>query len=73
VELWEENVQSFNFFADVCATQWRVGMSGYTGLDYTAVLACIRQLRLPRNQAEIMFDDVRLMERAALKAMNKKT
>lgn len=55
-------------FASV-GTQWRVGAGGATGLDYTAVLAVIRSLRLPRARADELFADVRIMERAALEKM----
>jgi hypothetical protein len=49
-------------------TQWRVsGMGGPVGLDYTAVEAAMRMLRL-RNRTEL-FDGLQVMEVAALKAM----
>ena len=57
------------FYMDYCQTQWRVGMNGPTGLDYTAVLACLRNLRLGRQRSDEIFDDVRAMESAALQAM----
>lgn len=72
IELWPDNQLAFSFFADQCATQWRTGVNGATGLDYTAVLACIRQLRLKREDSDQLFADVRVMERAALEAMRKK-
>lgn len=51
-------------------TQWRVGgMGSATGLDYTAVLAFIRTLRLPREQADELFEDIQVMEAAALEQM----
>lgn len=69
IGVWPENWQSVGFFMDYCRTQWRVGMGGATGLDYTAVLACLRTLRLPRAEFDSMFADVRTMEAAALGAM----
>lgn len=69
VEIWPENWQSVNFFMDYCRTQWRIGMGGATGLDYTAVLACLRTLRLGRKRAEEVFADVRVIEAAALEAI----
>lgn len=72
VEVWEENWQSVSFFLDYCATQWRTGMGGATGLDYTAVIASLRTLRLGRERFDEVFADVRVMESAALEAMAKK-
>jgi hypothetical protein len=49
-------------------TQWRVaGLGGAIGLDYTAVEAAMRMLRVP-NRAEV-FDGLQVMELAALEAM----
>lgn len=45
-------------------TQWRVGVAGMTGLDYTAVLAVID--RLEADDPDQLFADIRLMELAAL-------
>lgn len=71
IEVFPENWDSVQFFVRL-QTQWRVGMGGATGLDYTAVLALLRTLRLPRERADELFADVQLMERAALAAMHKK-
>lgn len=71
VEVWSENEESVRFFG-LLRTQWRIGMSGATGLDYTAVLAVLRHQRLSRQRAQEVFDDVRVMEFAALEAMRKK-
>lgn len=70
-EVWEENWPSVQFFARL-ATQWRHGMAGPTGLDYASVLALLRSMRLPRDQAEQIFDDVQVMERAALAVIHTK-
>ena len=70
VEVWEENWPAVMFFSRL-GTQWRhAGMGSPCGLDYTAVLALLRTLRLPRDEAEAMFDDVQTMERAALQEMS---
>lgn len=65
IEVWPENHQSVQFFARL-GTQWRTGMSGPTGLDYAAVLALLRAQRLQREVADRIFDDVQVMEAAAL-------
>lgn len=36
VDVWPENHEAVSIFSQ-CATQWRIGVSGPTGLDYTAV------------------------------------
>lgn len=41
-------------------------MAGPTGLDYASVLALLRAARLPRDRREAIFDDIQIMERAAL-------
>lgn len=71
VEVWPENWDSVQFFVRL-QTQWRIGMAGATGLDYAAVLALLRSMRLPRDRADEIFADVQVMERAALVAMHKK-
>lgn len=70
VSVWVENWPSVQFFARL-STQWRHGMNGPTGLDYTAVLSMLRTLRLPRQQADDIFADVQVLERAALMQMRK--
>ena len=56
------------------ATQWRVGMGGATGLDYSAVAAVMDiQGVKPKKRAK-MFEYIRIMEAAVLEiwAENKK-
>jgi hypothetical protein len=71
VLIWPENELAYGVFVRLL-TQWRVGMGGATGLDYTAVLAFIRTLRLSRVEAEELFADIQVMESAALEAMAEK-
>lgn len=54
-----------------CATQWRVGMSGPTGLDYSAVQSVFRIMGVLRSDWPQVFDDLRIMEDAALEVMRK--
>lgn len=69
VEVWPETELAYATFSRL-GTQWRVGgMGSATGLDYTAVLALIRTLRLSRDQADELFDDVQVMEGEALAVM----
>lgn len=41
VYLWPDNVATWNAWLGV-QTQWRAGMSGYTGLDYAGVVSYLR-------------------------------
>ena len=72
IYIWPENLLAWSFFSDQCRTQWRIGMSGPTGLDYAAVLRCIDELDLDSTARRDLFSDVRAMERAALNSMRSK-
>lgn len=65
---YEENWPALLLFSAL-GTQWRVGMAGATGLDYT-VLPAVMDLQdiAPEHRRE-RFEEIRTMERAALKAM----
>ena len=52
-----------------CSTQWRHGMSGPTGLDYSAVQATMMMLGVGLDPE--VFQGVRYAEKGALAAMNK--
>lgn len=62
--------QAFTIFS-VLATQWRVGPSGATGLDYN-VLPWVFELHGVDDAAACMAD-IRIMESEALKVMHKET
>ena len=70
-EVWEENVVSLNAFFAV-ETQWRFlvagGLAGSvvvrTGLDYAAVDTVLRR----RGLGDAVFEDILVMEQAALSA-----
>lgn len=49
-------------------TQWRVGMSGATGLDYTALNTVAKAMQIKLTTAR--FDGLRVMEGEALKVMS---
>ena len=44
-------------------------MGGATGLDYTAILAVIQFEELGKEKAQELFEQIKLIERGALKAM----
>ena len=52
-----------------CQTQWRVGVSGIIGLDYTSVLEMIKLYLIEDTVA--MLENLQIMEAAALQALNK--
>lgn len=62
--LWPRNLRVWLAWCAV-QTQWRVGMSGATGLDYPAVWAVLDR-RLPRRRRDEAFEAIRGMERAVL-------
>lgn len=69
MQVWQENLPTVKAFIAM-DTQWRVGMSGATGLDYAALPVVLRLSELPRKSWPEVFQDIRLMERAALNEMN---
>tara|TARA_B100001094_G_C17791396_1_gene604539 strand:+ start:506 stop:682 length:177 start_codon:yes stop_codon:yes gene_type:complete len=52
-----------------CQTQWRVGMSGIIGLDYTSVVEMIKLYLVEDTVA--MLENLQVMEAAALQALNR--
>lgn len=52
-------------------TQWRHGMNGPTGLDYSAIDPVFRHLQVPPEQQSHIFADLQLMEVAALNEIRK--
>jgi hypothetical protein len=53
------------------STQWRIGMSGATGLDYTALPPVLRLCGIARQQHASVFADLQTLEDAALATMRK--
>ena len=67
--MWEENWETVEMFLRL-QTQWRVGMGGYTGLDYGAAqwLFSLYQIKKPSE----LLEDLQVMEAAVLEAMAKR-
>lgn len=65
VEVWGENAEAVAIFVKV-RTQWRHGMGGITGLDYSAVMAVLRARQVPRSSWTEVLDAVATMESAVL-------
>lgn len=55
---------------DALGTQWRTGFAGFTGLDYSAVEPTLRLLGVERSEWKQLFEDIRVMEAAALAQMH---
>lgn len=69
VIVWPENHQVTKVFLAM-KTQWRVGMAGYTGLDYSALPEVWRRLKVSPADRDAVFEDLRLIEQAALLTMH---
>jgi hypothetical protein len=70
VDIWPDNATAVNVFIAM-STQWRVGVAGATGLDYSALPTVMRLVGVPRGEQSDVFDSLRTMEDAALAAMRK--
>lgn len=68
VELWAVNAEAFAVFNSM-STQWRAGMSGATGLDYTSLPVVMDLEGIGADDRKQVFRDVRTMEQEALKTM----
>lgn len=68
--MWPEHHQSVLMFIKV-ATQWRSGMGGREGLDYGPLLFLMNRLDLTQEKFDQMFDDIQVMEAAALQEMHR--
>ena len=70
-EVWPENMPAINLFFTL-STQWIVGTGGATGLNYIPLFHRMDRMHLSEQDYEWMFDDIRVIEAAALTAMNQK-
>jgi hypothetical protein len=52
------------------STQWRIGMSGATGLDYAVLFAVMDLHGIAQTDRRERFDELRTLERAALEVMS---
>ncbi len=68
IDVWPENNQAKDVFLAV-STQWRTGMSGAVGLDYTPLFTLMGRMRLSKPDWWALFEDIRVLEAAALDAM----
>jgi hypothetical protein len=54
------------------ATQWRIGPAGPAGLDYNVLPTVLRLQGIPRKEWHDLFEDLQVLEDAALKKMHEK-
>ena len=64
--MWPDNHAAFILFNNL-STQWRVGMGGPTGLDYSAVYPLLDRAAKDPQEWDELFSDIQVMEGAALK------
>lgn len=70
--LWPENLLPWECWHSV-QTQWRIGMGGATGLDYTAVLAYLKDGKgLRGKKRREVFGLLQLCERETLRVWAEK-
>lgn len=69
VEVFSENWPTF-LVMEALSTQWRTGMGGATGLDYSVVPAVMSLVGIPKKSRSQVFHDVRVMEAEALFVMS---
>lgn len=67
-EVWPENWLAIQIISQL-GTQWRTGFNGPTGLDYPTLFQLLDRYELDKAEWWQMFEDLRLLEGAALKAM----
>ena len=69
--MWEQNWETVLMFLRM-QTQWNVSMSGFVGLKYEVLLGagCLFELYNVNNRVA-MLEDLKIMEAAALKEINK--
>jgi hypothetical protein len=53
-------------------TQWRIAMNGPTGLDYGVLPEIWRRLKVPIDRRDQVFEDIQVMEAAAIEQMREK-
>lgn len=72
VEIWECNMQAFQFFQRI-GTRWVVGgMGGVTGIRWEAVYPLMDKMGLEPEAWDALLSDLEVMERAALEVINRK-
>ena len=71
VEVWPECERAVGLFLRL-RTQWRIGMSGPTGMDYGAMYPLMERMALDADAWDELLDDIRALESAALDEIHTK-
>lgn len=69
VDVWPEHWDSIMLFRRY-STQWRVGMGGAAGLDYTVFQNELKQKGVKGKKFERIMDDLGIIEMAALEHLH---
>ena len=72
VEPFPENERALDLLRYM-STQWRMGPSGPTGLDYTVMHHRMDRMKLSGEEFDELENDRRIMERAALECIHAKS
>lgn len=71
VEVCEENWLAVQFMQALGFGSWNMGMGGPTGLRYETFREVRLALGIKMSQWPQLFEDIRIMERAALQELHK--
>lgn len=71
VEVWPENQPAVSLF-QFLSSQWRVGMSGPTGLDYNVAYRKMDRMGLTPAAYDDLESDLQVLEYEALATINQK-
>tara|TARA_R100000426_G_scaffold84553_1_gene63816 strand:- start:105 stop:311 length:207 start_codon:yes stop_codon:yes gene_type:complete len=65
--VYQENWEAVMMFLKI-QTQWRVGMGGIIGLDYTSV---IEMIKLYKDKPLDLMESIQVIEASILKTLNR--
>jgi len=68
--IWPEHWQSFQIFCGL-RTQWITGFNGRTGINYCSIPVVFDLYNIEQNKRLAFFEDIMVMENAALGVMQK--
>lgn len=70
VPVWPDNLAAINVLIAV-STQWRIGMSGATGIDYNVLPSVFKMMAIPDSDWPDTFECLRILEAEAMDVMNR--
>jgi len=72
VFVWSDCWESVMVFHSL-SSQWRMGFSGASGLDYSSLPFMFKIKNIPEEKQAEIFADIQVMEVAAIQQMREKT